>query len=1750
MRVAVSLSSRSRIAALLAAAVWACTAQPSAPTAVISPVAPAHVGVRVQLDASQSRSSRQTPRGPAPLAFHWVLAAVPALSSAALSDPKSVQPVFTPDLAGDYTVQLTADDGLHESAPASVVVSAASDCTPVVDVTSASVSSANVGQSVQLFGHAVAPCDQASAAVGGDPIRAWQWSFVALPSGSRALLSHADQPGAQFIPDLRGDYTLALQATSALGLHSDTSVASARVTVTVRACGDNAPVVASLGASPPGPGVRQPVALSATVTDADTGAACGLTRQLTRAWSFVSLPAGSKATFNDAAADAPQFTPDLGGEYVVQLTASDELGRSGSRTVTVSATACGGAVPTAAITGSSSAGVGDAVQLTATPASADLVCGLPVTFTYQWRITAAPAGSNAALNGGQLTNPSFTPDVAGAYVLTLVVTASNGKSSPPLSAAVQVAACGGAQPSVDFISSAPSGAGVGTGQPVQLSAHQISDGNAACKTVAPYVYAWRLLGAPAGSKAHLSGADATGLSAQVTPSFTPDLSGDYAVQLAVTDALGLSSAPLVQHLTAAACNAPLTATAFVAAGPLAAGTPVGLIAVVGQAASASSADFDPNDPANNPACTAAVAPFKYRWSLLQKPAASQSRLNNPAARAPSFTPDLDGDYTLSLAVADATGNASPAVPLAVTVAKCHAPWTLPALAVNPASPGTGQPAQLSTSSAPVDPNGTAGCPVAITPLRYAWTLVGVPPGSRAALSNTAAAAPTLVPDLPGGYRAQLVVTDAAGNAAAPAVLDFTASACNAALTVSIPAPSSGPPTGAAVLLGVPLVTDPNSGAGCGLATTPYLYAWTIDARPAGSLTALNSDAAVQPTYSPDLPGDYTFGLTVTDAAGNRGKAAPVTYTAIDCRQPASAAIAAPAGPLSTSNPVTLGLVTPNPSAGACGALTPISYAWALVGRPPGSAATLTDPGAAAPRFTPDLPGTYTAFVRIVDALGHSAAASRAVVIAPCGGAPAVTLPALAAPEVGQVVAFSASVTDGNAALCNASTVLPLSYAWTLAPPAGSRAVLGNATSSGPVTIIDATGAWAYSLVVTDALGYPSAVASGSFVVGPKLDCTYGVNVTGVPLTPTYSGVQLGATFSPAPDVACAAPTYAWTFDQVPAGSSARLVGSAGLNPSLTLDVPNGTWIVRLTVTDPKSGRSFSGKGSVTSNACGSFPLVAAAGVSQPFALAQGTAQPDPNNTASAKYLLVTGTLPAGSPAAQNAPEPYRLQLDGSRSSDQNAACTGPLQFNWTLYQKPPSSSAGLSPSNAALPVFTPDVIGEYNFQLGVNDGRFSSAASYLRIALEDPLVVSVPGVPSGNNKGTLWNVAETDPADNNPAIAYYQFNGTNYDLKHAKCTSNCARAGTSTWTITTIDTGLLPAGDTTAQVSMRYLANGRPAVAYRDTTNCLMKYSVQNAGAWSAPTTIESIAAGAGTCNGIHGEIAIVPVNVAAAPNTIAVAYHSHNTGASGCGSNANAPCLRYAVCSGVGCQVGAASGTATSWIYRNLDISDSPCGAGGHTNIGHWAAMASDAVTTNRPVAAYASEDCAGNVSSLSYASCGSDDCAAAKASWSSRLILDTAGTSVGLWNSIDIVSVPPPASGVAGYVTLVGIAYEHQGNNQVKLATCATTCPGSAPCAPVCGALGNWTFQVVDTLKAGDYFPNLQFDPKGLAHITYIDLGNTTLRYAIKQGIAAASPFRYFEVDHGVDEGHSSFILTPAGSTHVSYALTTGLKFYPFGD
>ncbi len=52
------------------------------------------------------------------------------------------------------------------------------------------------------------------------------------------------------------------------------------------------------------------------------------------------------------------------------------------------------------------------------------------TLAYSWRFQSMPTGSTATLNNPTTISPTFTPDLDGFYVLSLIVTDSLGASSP------------------------------------------------------------------------------------------------------------------------------------------------------------------------------------------------------------------------------------------------------------------------------------------------------------------------------------------------------------------------------------------------------------------------------------------------------------------------------------------------------------------------------------------------------------------------------------------------------------------------------------------------------------------------------------------------------------------------------------------------------------------------------------------------------------------------------------------------------------------------------------------------------------------------------------------------------------------------------------------------------------------------------------------------------------------------------------------------------------------------------------------------------------------------------------------------------------------------------------------------------------------------------------------------------------------------------------------------------------------------
>lgn len=518
-----------------------CAKKLDAPIALIATdAASAATGATIKLDASQSTD----PNGLA-LSYAWRLSAVPAGSKAAIGAADKMRAWVVLDVPGDYEVELVVSDGELTSEPVRAVVTATA-CGAAVPTVSALVSTpaaAALGAPVQVSATA-GDADLASTCTAGDAL-AWHWSIAGEPSGSAARLNDGALEAPSFTPDVPGDYVVAVYVTDRAGHAS----APASTTVHVDTCGSATPTASAPVASPAAPAVGQVVSLASTLADADETAPCSKHENLTPHWSLASVPSGSHAALNGATLASPSFVPDVPGDYVVDVYATDAEGHVGQRqSLTIAASACGSNAPVVSGAAASPASphVGEIVSLSATSTDADVACGVAESTAWSWVMVGAPAGSRAALNDGALASPSLTPDVAGAYAFEVTTRDAQGHVSAASHVDVTVSSCGTAAPTATVSADAP-----GVGGVVALSA-TVADDDAACGIQETFSYAWSIASLPAGSRAALNDAGAT------NPSFVADLAGTYTVALVVTDGGGTKSNVVTKDVVVAstpACGA-------------------------------------------------------------------------------------------------------------------------------------------------------------------------------------------------------------------------------------------------------------------------------------------------------------------------------------------------------------------------------------------------------------------------------------------------------------------------------------------------------------------------------------------------------------------------------------------------------------------------------------------------------------------------------------------------------------------------------------------------------------------------------------------------------------------------------------------------------------------------------------------------------------------------------------------------------------------------------------------------------------------------------------------------------------------------------------------------------------------------------------------------------------------------------------------------------------------------------------------
>jgi hypothetical protein len=680
------------------------------PVARIAQPATAFVGQPVTLDGRASSDAEN-----APLSYQWQLTSRPAGSIASVAAPAAALTSFVPDRPGTYQVLLVVGDGTL-TGQAGITVTT----TNVAPVAAAGGNqTARVGDTVTFDGTGSSDAD-------GDALQ-YAWSIAERPASSTSPLADPAAARPTLLIDAAGTYVLHLVVTDTGGLSSAPSE--------VRVSTLNSPPTANAGPD-------QTVAVNALVRLTGAGSSDPDGDLLAYRWELVSVPGGSPATLASPTSVDASFVADRAGDFLIRLTVTDPAGESASDTVTVTTV---NSAPHANAGEDQSVAVAALVTLDGS-GSTD-VDGDPLT--YAWSFASRPEGSSATLSDVAVARPTFTVDIAGTYVLQILVSDGRGGSSSDTVV-------------ISTLNSRPI-AVAGPDQVVTVGRVVTLDGTASRDADGDLLtYAWALTTVPDGSTAVLS--DPTG----TQPQFTVDRNGTFVAQLIVSDGQLASIADTVSVSTT-------NATPVANAGEDLPRRPIGAIVTLD---GTGSSDADGHT-------------LSYLWALLSRPSGSAAELDQPTSATPSFTVDAGGDFILQLTVSDGFASSPPDT---VLVRGNMAP-------VANAGPdglgSVGNAAPLSGAGS-LDADGDS--------LTYSWTLEA-PVGSTAVLSNPTAVNPSFVPDIGGDYLARLVVHDGL-NGSAP---DTVTIAVAAPRGVTLTPPASSVLTFETVTLTVSLESQAPAG---------------------------------------------------------------------------------------------------------------------------------------------------------------------------------------------------------------------------------------------------------------------------------------------------------------------------------------------------------------------------------------------------------------------------------------------------------------------------------------------------------------------------------------------------------------------------------------------------------------------------------------------------------------------------------------------------------------------------------------------------------------------------------------------------------------------------------------------------------------------------------------------------------------------------------------------------------------------------
>ncbi|PIT81355.1 PKD domain-containing protein [Limnohabitans sp. 15K] len=571
-------------------------------------------------------------------------------------------------------------------------------------------------------------------------------------------------------------------------------------------------------------GLDQNVTTGSTVTMDATRSSDANNDTLTYAWSLSGKPPSSAAVLSSENSVKPTFLADVSGVYVLRLTVSD--GQLSSAPIVVTVIASNENIRPVANAGvDQNALVGNTVTLdgsASTDANRDLL-------TYAWSVLSKPSGSSVTLSDATAVKPTFKPDVAGTYVINLIV--SDGKLSSPQVVVTVVATTGNAVPV----------ANAGIAQNVTLNTKVVLDGSASSDAnfYDVLTYNWTLPVKPDKSSALLL------LANSAKPTFVADVVGTYVASLTVSDGKS-ESAPKLVIINASTANSQPVANAGVSQNVL----PDATVTLDGSASS--DADFNT---------------LTYSWTL-SRPTGSAAALSDATSAKPTFVADKSGAYVATLVVNDGRLNSNP-VSVVVNAAL-----------VNAAPVANAGVSQNLLTGATVTLDGSASTDANLDTLTYKWTLVSKPSSSNATISTASPATsqkPQFIADKSGVYVAVLVVNDGK--------IDSTINSTTVTVTDvnAAPVANAGAAQTAVITTVLGVTTKPTvtlNGVESTDANGDLLsYKWVLTTKPTGSTAVLITPNAMRSTFIADLAGVYVGTLVVNDGkVDSLAATVPITVT--------------------------------------------------------------------------------------------------------------------------------------------------------------------------------------------------------------------------------------------------------------------------------------------------------------------------------------------------------------------------------------------------------------------------------------------------------------------------------------------------------------------------------------------------------------------------------------------------------------------------------------------------------------------------------------------------------------------------------------------------------------------------------------------------------------------------------------------------------------------------------------------------------